>query len=162
MKKLLSLLGVLTISGSAIPTTIAASPYLKQEKLNKYNNLQNLNRSKRSTYSFNFKGANLEINWEPSWFAYWELKLDNNACFVLYNEFINNYDENEKKHSLEDLIYAFKASVTGVGGYVLTSAFGSLSNSFIAAIAARSKKENRGNGVLFKFDTIVLREAKAL
>ncbi len=53
MKKLLSLLGVLTISGSAIPTTIAASPYLKQEKLNsdinyqQINNLEILNRNKR-------------------------------------------------------------------------------------------------------------------
>ncbi|UZQ29679.1 MAG: hypothetical protein OHM56_11070 [Spiroplasma phoeniceum] len=40
MKKLLSLLSVLTISGSAIPTTIAASPYQK-------NNLETLNRKKR-------------------------------------------------------------------------------------------------------------------
>ncbi|GAA6238864.1 MAG: hypothetical protein SPLM_09810 [Spiroplasma phoeniceum] len=36
MKKLLSLLSVLTISGSAVPTTIAASPYQK-EKNNKIN-----------------------------------------------------------------------------------------------------------------------------
>ncbi|WP_425377646.1 hypothetical protein [Spiroplasma endosymbiont of Polydrusus pterygomalis] len=34
MKKLLSLLSVLTIGGSAVPTTIAASPYQKKEKLN--------------------------------------------------------------------------------------------------------------------------------
>ncbi len=33
MKKLLSLLSVLTISGSAIPTTIAASPYPEKEIL---------------------------------------------------------------------------------------------------------------------------------
>ncbi|RUO86125.1 coiled-coil domain-containing protein [Spiroplasma endosymbiont of Megaselia nigra] len=52
MKKLLSLLSVLTISGSAIPTTIAASPYQKQENLNsninlQTNNLENLSRVKR-------------------------------------------------------------------------------------------------------------------
>ncbi len=41
MKKLLSLLSVLTISGTAVPTTIAASPYQKEE------NLENLNRIKR-------------------------------------------------------------------------------------------------------------------
>ncbi len=35
MKKLLSLLSVLTISGTAVPTTIAASPYQKEEKLNR-------------------------------------------------------------------------------------------------------------------------------
>lgn len=33
MKKLLSLLSVLTISGAALPTTIAASPYQKQEQI---------------------------------------------------------------------------------------------------------------------------------
>ena len=34
MKKLLSLLSVLTISGTTIPTVIAVSPYQKEEKLN--------------------------------------------------------------------------------------------------------------------------------
>ncbi|WP_338956326.1 hypothetical protein [Spiroplasma endosymbiont of Polydrusus cervinus] len=43
MKKLLSLLSVLTISGTAVPTTIAASPYQKQEKI--------LKRVKRPTWS---------------------------------------------------------------------------------------------------------------
>ncbi len=52
MKKILSLLILLIISGTAIPTTIAASSYKKQEKLNsninsKTNNSENLNRSKR-------------------------------------------------------------------------------------------------------------------
>ncbi|MBW3059238.1 hypothetical protein D6D54_06990 [Spiroplasma poulsonii] len=56
MKKLLSLLSVLTISGSAVPTTIAASPYKKEETLNSHinyqhtnNNLESLNRSKRDS-----------------------------------------------------------------------------------------------------------------
>lgn len=40
MKKLLSLLSVLTISGSAVPTTIAASPYQKEEKNIQTNNLR--------------------------------------------------------------------------------------------------------------------------
>ncbi|RUO86099.1 PQQ-binding-like beta-propeller repeat protein, partial [Spiroplasma endosymbiont of Megaselia nigra] len=53
MKKLLSLLSVLTISGTAVPTTIAASPYQKEEKLNnninysQINNLETLNINKR-------------------------------------------------------------------------------------------------------------------
>jgi hypothetical protein len=34
MKKLLSLLSVLTISGTAVPTTITASPYQKEETFN--------------------------------------------------------------------------------------------------------------------------------
>ncbi|MBH8623201.1 hypothetical protein [Spiroplasma sp. hyd1] len=53
MKKLLSLLSVLTISGTAIPTTIAANPYQKEETINsdinyqQINNLEKLNRNKR-------------------------------------------------------------------------------------------------------------------
>ncbi|WP_374697003.1 hypothetical protein [Spiroplasma endosymbiont of Polydrusus formosus] len=53
MKKLLSLLSVLTISGTAVPTTIAASSYRKREKLNsdindlQANNLEVLARFKR-------------------------------------------------------------------------------------------------------------------
>ncbi len=34
IKKLLSLLSILIISGTAVSTTIAGSPYKKQEKLN--------------------------------------------------------------------------------------------------------------------------------
>ncbi|MBW3059360.1 MAG: hypothetical protein CXB60_10155 [Spiroplasma poulsonii] len=54
MKKLLSLLSILTISGTAVPTTIAASPYKKEESLNsninlQTNNLEILNRSKRDS-----------------------------------------------------------------------------------------------------------------
>ncbi len=60
MKKLLSLLSVLTISGTAVPTKIAASPYQKEEtKLenNKIsylqtNNLKNLNRVKRQEITY--------------------------------------------------------------------------------------------------------------
>ncbi|MBW3059598.1 hypothetical protein D6D54_08330 [Spiroplasma poulsonii] len=54
MKKLLSLLSVLTISGTAVPTTIAAGPYQKEETIKnsdinyrQTNNLENLNRNKR-------------------------------------------------------------------------------------------------------------------
>ncbi len=64
MKKLLSLLSVLTISGSVVPTTIAASPYQKKENkkienseinyLQQIGNLENLKRSKR-TFCFYLK-----------------------------------------------------------------------------------------------------------
>ncbi|GAA6238812.1 MAG: hypothetical protein SPLM_09270 [Spiroplasma phoeniceum] len=57
MKKLLSLLSVLTISGTAVPTTIAASPYQKEENNDinylQTNNLQKLNRSKRDINQIN-------------------------------------------------------------------------------------------------------------
>ncbi|WP_348736894.1 hypothetical protein [Spiroplasma endosymbiont of Ammophila pubescens] len=60
MKKLLSLLSVLTISGTAVPTKIAASPYQKEEtKLEnneisylQTNNLKNLNRVKRQEITY--------------------------------------------------------------------------------------------------------------
>lgn len=56
MKKLISLLTVLTISGTAMPTVIAAAPYEKQETKLKnneinflqINNLEILNRNKRN------------------------------------------------------------------------------------------------------------------
>ncbi len=70
MKKLLSLLSVLTISGTAIPTTIAASPYKKEEnklednKVNysHNNNLEKLNRSKRQNRGILDINENLIIN----------------------------------------------------------------------------------------------------
>ncbi len=60
MKKLLSLLSVLTISGTALPTKIVASPYQKEEtKLEnneisylQTNNLKNLNRVKRQEITY--------------------------------------------------------------------------------------------------------------
>ncbi|WP_338990167.1 hypothetical protein [Spiroplasma endosymbiont of Seladonia tumulorum] len=48
MKKLLSLLSVLTVSGTAIPTTVAASSYQKENKKLLNNNIKNLKRVKRS------------------------------------------------------------------------------------------------------------------
>ncbi|WP_338991818.1 hypothetical protein [Spiroplasma endosymbiont of Seladonia tumulorum] len=48
MKKLLSLLSVLTISGISVPTTIAASSYQKENKKLLNNNIKNLKRIKRS------------------------------------------------------------------------------------------------------------------
>ncbi len=88
MKKLLSLLSVLTISGSAVPTTIAASPYQKEKTIknsnNNYsqtNNLEKLNRSKRSKVIMwneknNLGGAKQE-----------RLKdsVENEYCFLCHN-----------------------------------------------------------------------------
>ncbi|WP_253301155.1 hypothetical protein [Spiroplasma endosymbiont of Phyllotreta cruciferae] len=59
MKKLLSLLSILTISGTSVPTTIAASPYQKEETIKnsninylQTNNLEKLNRNKRDVFSW--------------------------------------------------------------------------------------------------------------
>ncbi|WP_338989422.1 hypothetical protein [Spiroplasma endosymbiont of Seladonia tumulorum] len=68
MKKLFSLLSVLTISGTAIPTTIAASPYQKEEKLNnnidylQIDNSENLIRNKRQNRSFKNYNNKLTID----------------------------------------------------------------------------------------------------
>ncbi|WP_338989623.1 hypothetical protein [Spiroplasma endosymbiont of Seladonia tumulorum] len=72
MKKLLSLLSVLTISSSAIPTTIAARPYQKENNNNNLretmesnsNNLETSNRNKREdeiTYVSELLDINLEV-----------------------------------------------------------------------------------------------------
>ncbi len=70
MKKLLSLLSILTISGTAIPPTIAAGPYQKEKQLNsdinylQTINLETLNRNKRDN-SNNFKlSKTLSINYD--------------------------------------------------------------------------------------------------
>ncbi len=63
MKKLLSLLSVLTISGTAVPTTAALSSYKKEEIIKnndinylQINNLDKLNRTKRNNIKFNVNG----------------------------------------------------------------------------------------------------------
>ncbi|RUO86533.1 PQQ-binding-like beta-propeller repeat protein [Spiroplasma endosymbiont of Megaselia nigra] len=60
MKKLLSLLSILTITGTAMPITIAASSYKKEEfkldsniNYSQTNNLKNLNRNKRENNQIN-------------------------------------------------------------------------------------------------------------
>ncbi|WP_158613844.1 C39 family peptidase [Spiroplasma endosymbiont of Megaselia nigra] len=63
MKKLLSLLSVLTIGGTAVPTTTAASPYQKEEinndiNLQINNDLEKLNRVKRGHEEFFLKDPN--------------------------------------------------------------------------------------------------------
>ncbi|WP_338954791.1 hypothetical protein [Spiroplasma endosymbiont of Polydrusus cervinus] len=87
MKKLLSLLSVLTISGPAVPTIIAASPYQKEEKINlenskinslQKNNLGNLKRSKKSID-------------DDFYIEKIEKLLGYNIYFVCFNE--KNYDE---------------------------------------------------------------------
>ncbi len=70
MKKILSLLSVLIIGGTSVPTKISASPYQKEEiKLEKIeinsqkNNLGNLNRIKRQQRKINISLTN---NWNRS------------------------------------------------------------------------------------------------
>ncbi|WP_425377679.1 hypothetical protein [Spiroplasma endosymbiont of Polydrusus pterygomalis] len=75
MKKLLSLLSVLTIGGSAVPTTIAASPYQKEEKLNS-----------KINYLKNKRSINDDLNIEKI-----EKLLGYNIYFVVFNE--KNYNE---------------------------------------------------------------------
>ncbi len=61
MKKLLSLLSVLTISGSVVPTTIAASPYEKEEQKD----------NKLSLFLEN----NNNFSWLDTISAFWEIGI---------------------------------------------------------------------------------------
>ncbi len=119
MKKLLSLLSVLTISGTAVPTTIAASPYQKETKLNSNinyqaaNSLETLNRNKRSwnSQSRNENRINSKRFWNgkrnywpwfsrDNWIKIQKIYKESNTYDVFEPKFINiidniNFDENE-------------------------------------------------------------------
>ncbi|UZQ30258.1 MAG: hypothetical protein OHM56_01560 [Spiroplasma phoeniceum] len=96
MKKLLSLLSVLTISGTAVPTTIAASFYPKQEKLNNkinYSEIKNLIRNKRQN-----NNKNLEINID---FEELETLKDSQVKNIIFDYFNNNvYLQTKKNNTL--------------------------------------------------------------
>ncbi len=99
MKKLLSLLSVLTISGTAVPTTIAAIPYQKQETIKNIdvnyqqkNNLENLKRVKRQ----NYKNA---INWTINNGIIKSIIVGNNNKFIENNVIV-----------LKDIFYIFVQS----------------------------------------------------
>ncbi len=86
MKKLLSLLSVLTISGTAVPTTIAASPYQKEEILN---------RTKRSKFFYGDEhnsGNNRRRTID---------RLINQYCGLCHNYLILQIDKND----LEDIFF---------------------------------------------------------
>ena len=95
MKKLLSLLSVLTISGTAVPITISASPYQKQLNNNDYlqtNNLENLIRNKRQTKTLSlsdyleFNNKYIEkINGIFNSVLQLEIDNQNNVYFRTYN-----------------------------------------------------------------------------
>ncbi len=85
MKKILSLLSILTISGTAIPTTIAARHYQKDETINseinylQTNNFENLIRVKRGNDNKfechdNIVGSNYNL---------W-IKISNNTWQIIY------------------------------------------------------------------------------
>ncbi len=91
MKKFLSLLSVLTISGNAVPITIAASPYQK------INNLENLNINKRQSEKKLDIDENLIINedekenYKSSMEKIISLLINNNIFVSVFE-----YSENEQ------------------------------------------------------------------
>ncbi|UZQ29069.1 MAG: hypothetical protein OHM56_07670 [Spiroplasma phoeniceum] len=93
MKKLLSLLSVLTISGSAIPSTIAASPYQKEEILNR--NKRNSN-DEVAIYIGNhedniiFTRNDYDFKWLPSWGLNWIIKINQSGIIKVLNWIKNN------------------------------------------------------------------------
>ncbi|WP_348735246.1 hypothetical protein [Spiroplasma endosymbiont of Ammophila pubescens] len=87
MKKLLSLLSVLTISGSAIPTTIAASPYQKD----KHRLTRSVDMISNAVY---FRGGMYIFQWRLyKKEFYWILKMHTKACKLLVN-YLNSIKEN--------------------------------------------------------------------
>jgi len=124
MKKLLSLLSVLTISGSAVPTTIAASPYQKQENLNNKNNYQQIKKSniiKRQEPATYPILENIEIDLRNSFMKKpMEFQVKPYGCVIaiLQNIFNNNTlnDEDVKKLTQEEIEIFFPQVVEENGG----------------------------------------------
>ncbi len=96
MKKLLSLLSVLTISGSAVLTTIAASSYQKEKNIKnnninlQINNLENLNGQKRENNETlkqqkNVIRTNSDIHYSG-------VVLNNKLYFVSFDHNVYEYD----------------------------------------------------------------------
>ncbi|MFJ1522128.1 ribosome-inactivating family protein [Spiroplasma sp. ald] len=102
MKKLLSLLSVLTISGTAVPTVIAASPYQKEETINSNinysqtnNNVENLIRNKRQSRNniFSRWEGTLKINKNDKYKEY-QSNIAEIMTFLLKNNIIETVFEN--------------------------------------------------------------------
>ncbi|MBW3058583.1 hypothetical protein D6D54_08145 [Spiroplasma poulsonii] len=121
MKKLLSLLSVLTISGTAVPTTIAASSYQKEETIKnndinyqQTNNLESLKRNKRQ--------------WNPSHNQSGQLSLDIAKYFPVRNLNVNlpsrfGYGGNNPPSNQSILSSLFQANHIGMSSPALQGAY---------------------------------------
>ncbi|WP_425377955.1 hypothetical protein [Spiroplasma endosymbiont of Polydrusus pterygomalis] len=101
MKKLLSLLSVLTITGTAVPTTIAAISYKKEETIKngdinylQNNNLESLNRSKRgindgNQIEYNERNNNIYASFKPDTWEDIVFLYQNNNKSSFTKKFIN-------------------------------------------------------------------------
>ncbi len=114
MKKLLSLLSVLTISGSAVPTTIAASPYQKEEKLN---------RVKRNNHEIVidieghddliFQRSDINVQWHAIYGLNWILKMGAKSCNTILNWWKNDLNSTENKINKFAIILGIIVSAAG-------------------------------------------------
>ncbi len=97
MKKLLSLLSLLTISGSAVPTTIAASPYQKEKTLNSEINYSqtnnNLKRKKRQDNEQNIFGILKLVIQTNDCVDSSGVALNNKVYFGSYDNKVYEYDQ---------------------------------------------------------------------
>ncbi|RUO85935.1 hypothetical protein [Spiroplasma endosymbiont of Megaselia nigra] len=108
MKKLLSLLSVLTISGSAVPTTIAASPYQKEEIKLENSNINyseisnlNLNRNKRSLDTLD-----LNINFGSSTGDEAVYTFSKNTWIAIgraFGDYVRRHDKNFAKYLIDNV-----------------------------------------------------------
>ncbi|RUO86466.1 hypothetical protein [Spiroplasma endosymbiont of Megaselia nigra] len=129
MKKLLSLLSVLTVSGSALPTTIAASPYQKQEikilnsdksNYSQTNHLKILNRNRRENknkisgiVSIIGPKENKRIDFSTG------LILDNKLYYC--SKFTNSLNETDLITSLTKIISLEWSFLNGSNGIMLNN-----------------------------------------
>ncbi len=114
MKKLLGLLSVLTISGTNIPTTIAASPYQKEKQLN---------RIKRSNHEIVieleghddliFQSSDINFQWYSYYGLNWILKIGANSCNTILNWWKNDLNSTENKINKFAIILGIIVSAAG-------------------------------------------------
>ncbi|WP_338967079.1 hypothetical protein [Spiroplasma endosymbiont of Lonchoptera lutea] len=110
MKKLLRLLSVLTVSGTAMPTVIATSPYQKEE--NNLQNLEDLNRVKRQSIEKWYK-----------FLAHDELKIKFSNENI--KEIIFLFESKKEEEFIKELVKMmkkfYKEDHSGAGGYIFDS-----------------------------------------
>ncbi|RUO85809.1 outer membrane protein assembly factor BamB family protein, partial [Spiroplasma endosymbiont of Megaselia nigra] len=107
MKKLLSLLSVLTINGTAVPTTIAASPYQKQIYR------ENLKRNKRQNNKQNIFGISEHVITTSGKILSSGVILNNKIYFSSYGDKVYEYNPTTGKQKVV-LITSRSISSSGV------------------------------------------------
>ncbi|WP_342224164.1 hypothetical protein [Spiroplasma endosymbiont of Asaphidion curtum] len=118
MKKLLSLLSVVTITGTAMPIVVATAPHEKEEI-----NLEKLIRSKRDNHEIVidieghddllFQSNDINVQWYSSYGLNWILKIGVNSCNTILNWWKNDPNSPENKINKFAIILGILVSAAG-------------------------------------------------